>query len=226
MSAPVTLPVTFSTAVAAGITASQALAAAGNLTIGGTLASGGVATLTAYGVERPVIITSAGNDSGITFTVYGTNASGNPVQQTVTGTNAGVATTTTYFYQVTRIAASGAVATTVTAGTSGVMASRWLVLNYNAAPFTLGIGVVVSGTINYTLQYTYDDVQVVSAPTPSLPAIPVLPTAWDLTALASKTANTDSSITAPVTAVRLKINSGTAPASATATIIQAGLGSP
>ena len=226
MSAPVTLPVTFTTADADGITASQALAGAGNLTIGGALASGGVATLASYGVERPVVITSGGNDSGITFTIYGLNASGSAVQQTVTGANAGAATSTMYFYQVTRIAASGAVATTVTAGTSGVLASRWLVLNYNATPFNVGIGVVVSGTINYTLQYTYDDVQAVSAPTPSLPAIPVLPTAWDLTALASKTANTDSAITAPVTAVRLKINSGTAPASATATIIQAGLGSP
>lgn len=226
MSTPTTLALTYSALDADGICASQSAAGAGNLTLDGALVSGGVAVLTDYGFERAVVITSAGNDSAKTFTIYGLNSSGNPIQQAVTGANAGAATSTMLFYKVTRVAVSAATASTVTVGTNGVISSRWLQLDANLTPFSVGIGVVVSGTINFTVQYTYDNIQLLTAPSPTAPAVPVIPTAFNLTALASKTANTDSSITAPVTAVRLVANSGTAPASASATVVQAGLASP
>lgn len=116
-------------AVANNICASQSAAGAGNLTINGTLArttNGTGATVAAYANMpnlRRVYITSAGNDSGVTFTVSGTIFSiTGPVSvvETVTGANTNVVSTTKYFNTVTQVAISGASAAAVTVGTNGV----------------------------------------------------------------------------------------------------------
>src|ERR1700691_5563673 len=92
-----------------GIVTSQALAGAGALTIDGTLSTGGVATLTP---PQNVVITSGGNDSGITFTISGTDYGGSAISEVLTGAS-GAAVTSVYLYAtVTSIVASGAVATT------------------------------------------------------------------------------------------------------------------
>tara|TARA_R100001369_G_scaffold88763_1_gene125729 strand:+ start:79 stop:669 length:591 start_codon:yes stop_codon:yes gene_type:complete len=67
---------------------------------------------------RKITITSAGNDSGITFTVVGLNESGTAVTETVTGINAGVATSANYYSSVTSITAVGDPAGNVSAGTA------------------------------------------------------------------------------------------------------------
>ena len=43
-------------------------------------------------LEDKVTILSAGNDSGISFTVVGTDVNGSALSETVTGANAGTAT--------------------------------------------------------------------------------------------------------------------------------------
>ena len=63
-----------------------------------------------------MIITSAGNDSGDTFTVTGTDETATAQTEDITGANAGVATGSKYFATVTQIAASGASAGNVEAG--------------------------------------------------------------------------------------------------------------
>jgi hypothetical protein len=111
-------------AVANNICASQSPGGAGNLTINGTLASAGVAYL---GEPRPVYITSAGDDSGITFTVYGTSFSANggvfAQVETVTGANASVVQTNNLFWTVTRVAVSDASAAAVTVGRGASVAT-------------------------------------------------------------------------------------------------------
>lgn len=96
-----------------GISTSQTPGAAGNLTITGALASGGVATL---GYGRKVTITSAGNDSGRTFTVTGTDENGNAQTESITGPNIGTSTGTKNFLTVTQIAIDAAAAGAITAG--------------------------------------------------------------------------------------------------------------
>jgi hypothetical protein len=96
-----------------GVANSQTPSGAGNLTINGAKASGGVAT---FGAARQVTITSAGNDSGRTFTVTGTDANGDSVSEAVTGANADVATSSKHFKTVTQIAVDDATAGAVTAG--------------------------------------------------------------------------------------------------------------
>jgi hypothetical protein len=84
-------------------------------------------------------------------------------------------------------------------------------LDHYQSPFNVGIGVVVSGTVDYTIQHTYDDV---------LDAA-VTPTWFNNATIVTKTANFDGGYTLPVRAVRLTVNSGAG--TATATIIQAGM---
>jgi hypothetical protein len=78
-------------------------------------------------------------------------------------------------------------------------------------PFNIGIGVVVSGTVNYTIQHTFDDV-FNSAVTPVWFSHPTL------NALA---VNADGNYAFPVRALKILVNSGTG--TATATIVQAGM---
>lgn len=199
------------TAAAANNIAQSQSPGAGAITLNGSLVSGGVATLD---TPRRILLTSGGNDSGITFTVTGTNQFGNSLTETVTGGNTTAVPTTQDFKTVTSVTHTGSVAGTLTVGTNGVGSTPW----YNLDPFTdtfnVGIGVVVSGTVNFTVQYTYDDA--------NDPYTGTFPTAFDLSALASKTANTDGTLTNPCWGVRLTINSGTG--TAKIVVIQVGIG--
>lgn len=141
-------------ASANNIALSQSLTAAGLLTIAGAAASGGVATLD---VQRKVIITSAGNDSGITFIVSGANNDGNAFSETVTGGNAVAVATTQDFKSVMSVRGSGATASTVTVGTNGVASSKWFPNDIARNPTNIGFFFRVSGTVNYTLELTQDD---------------------------------------------------------------------
>lgn len=136
------------------IAQSQSTTAAANLTINGSAATGGVATLDK---QRKVLITSAGNDSGISFTVFGTNNDSNPFSETVTGGNIAAVSTTQDFLTVTRIATSGATASTVQVGTSGVASSKWFPNDTGRNPTNIGMFFQAVGTVNYTLELTQDD---------------------------------------------------------------------
>lgn len=98
---------------ASAICSSQTKGAAGDLVINGTNASGGVA----YFLQKvQPSIYSAGNDTGRTFTVYGTDETGASISVAVAGANAGRADVPDYFRTVTRVAVNGATASTVTVG--------------------------------------------------------------------------------------------------------------
>ncbi len=107
---------------ATNIAAAQAVAGAADLTLNGSTVASGVAQL---GTPRSISITSSGNDSGITFTVYGavalSPAAGGYAygSATVTGSNTSVVSTATRFLTVTRVASSGAAAANVSVGTNG-----------------------------------------------------------------------------------------------------------
>jgi len=110
------IPVIISDEVALDADGISTAASVGNnaaLTIGGALASGGSVT-NASG--RQVTILSAGNDSGISFTVVGTDVNGSALSETVTGANAGTATSSGYFKTITSITAVGNPAGNVSAG--------------------------------------------------------------------------------------------------------------
>lgn len=108
-------------------------------------------------MARKVGITSAGNDSGITFTITGTDWNGTAISEVLAGANATVATSVLDYKTVTSIRASAAVATTLTVGTTAVAASPWIRFDDYAAMAQVALQCTVSGTVSYTVQQTMDD---------------------------------------------------------------------
>jgi len=152
---PITISVgPIAAASANNIALSQVVSGASNVTLNGALVSGGVATLD---VPRRVLITNVGNDSGITFTVYGTTFGGASVTEVLQGTSGSTVASTVDFKTVTRIATSGSTSVSgITVGTNGVAGSRWLRLD-NWADAQTAIQCNATGTVNYTVQVTMDD---------------------------------------------------------------------
>lgn len=193
-----------------GIALAQQLIAAGNLTLNGALVAGGIARLDA---QRKVGIASTGDLHLITFTVYGTDQPGNTISDALAGPNNNTVSTTLDFYTVTRVAASAAVATDVIVGTTGVGASQPVPLDIYLDPFNVSCFGDVTGTVNYTVQFTFDDVQATAGPY----------TWTDHPDLTGKTTDSDGTYISPVSATRIVTNSGTG--SVVLTIIQAGAAS-
>jgi hypothetical protein len=103
------------------------------------------------------LITNVGNDSAVTFTVYGTWIGGQSISETLQGTSGSTVATTLDFATVTRIATSGSTsASGITVGTNTVAGSRWLRLDSWADAQT-AIQCNATGTVNYTVQVTMDD---------------------------------------------------------------------
>ena len=189
-----------------GICTSQSPAGAGSLTINGALASAGVATMD---VARRILFTFAADETGRTFVVTGTSRGGLAMTENVAGT-ASTASTVQDFKTATEITIDAASAGAIIVGTGTVGCSEWVPLSANLNPFSVGVGCVVSGTVNYSVEHTYDSVQSGVAN-----ATPVTHST-----ITGKTANFDGSYAAPVSAIRLKMNSGTG--TVTMTAIQAG----
>lgn len=213
MGQPVSVTVQLATADDDGISVSQTPLAGGNLTITGALASGGVATLTSVGAVRQVIITCAGNETSRTFTIYGTDATGLAISEALAGASGGVASSVRYYHTVTRISVDAATADAVKVGTNGVGSSLIVNPDMFMAPFAVGIGTVLnSGSANWTVQHTFDNIYNSNASGATL-------TWFANSGITGKTSNTDGNYAFPVQGIRLLINSGTG--SVTMTVIQA-----
>jgi hypothetical protein len=190
-----TLILTLANAVATGIAASQSGTANTGLLINGSLASGGVATMD---VARRVIITSAGNDSSITFTIVGTDRYGRPQSETVTGANTPTVVQSVKDYlTVTSITPSGNTASTVTAGTNQVASTAPYIADYMAnQPYA---GCTLTGTLTWdaSVEIANDD----------------LAPAWDVTnnpptwtapsAFSGKSSTVQGQVPGPFTMIRL-----------------------
>jgi hypothetical protein len=96
-----------------------------------------------------------------------------------------------------------------TVSQTGVGSTAPIVMNLNATPFNVGFGVVKTGTVDYTVEHTFDD------PTGTLSNWFPHPT------VAAEIADADGNYAFPVTAIRLTMNSGTG--TATLKLIQAGI---
>lgn len=87
-------------------------------------------------------------------------------------------------------------------------------MNLNTSPFNIGFAVLVTGTVNYTVQHTFDDV--------FLPTFdPATATWFDHPTIASQSTDKDGNYAFPVTGIRLLVNSGGG--TATLILLQAGI---
>lgn len=207
-------------AAATAVALAQAVAGAGNLTINGTAAAGGVATLGVANTTlaaRRIIITSTGSDSAIVFTVTGTNRYGVVQSETITG----VTTTpvqSQYDYQtVTQIAVSGATAGNISAGTNTVASTEWWQWNVLETGWFVGGACSAPAGTTYTIENTWDDPADIGASLTASPqqfaqeaASQIPPHVFPLTAVTAGTLDTPWDLgTRPCRATRATINSGT-----------------
>lgn len=103
---------------ATAVAAAQAVAAAGNLTINGAQASGGVATFT---VARAVSVVSTGaGDTTQVATVTGTDVYGLPLSEAITFNGTSTVNGRKAFLTVTRVAISAALAGNASVGTTDI----------------------------------------------------------------------------------------------------------
>lgn len=96
-----------------------------------------------------------------------------------------------------------------TVSKTGIGSSSALVMNTNVTPFNVGFGVIVSGTVDYTVQHTFDDPAVGFSTWFSHPTI------------AGETTNQDGNYAFPVTGIKVLVNSGGG--TATLKLVQAGI---
>ena len=96
-----------------------------------------------------------------------------------------------------------------TVSKTGAGNSSALVMNTNISPFNVGFGVVVTGTVTYTVQHTFDD-----------PGVGF--TTWfNHPSIATLSANADGNYAFPVTGIRVSVASGGG--EATLSVVQAGI---
>lgn len=189
------------------IAASQTPGAAGNLTLNGALASGGVIPDLLLGYI--VSFTSAGDVSNRTFLITGTDPDGKAQTETVTGPNANTVVSTKFFRTIATIAISGAAAAALTAGTPNTTkcaATPTYCLDlYEPACSTY---IDIGGTINYDLQKCGER--------PTAGEVPN----WVAGGLTGQTVDANTSYQVPTGAVRGLINSYTNGATIAMSILQ------
>lgn len=190
------------------VAASQTPAGAENLTL--------TSTTVTLDYARQLGITSASNISNRTLTFTGTDADGYSQTETVTGPNATTVETTKYFKTITQIAISGAAAGALTVDTVDEVATQTIPLDWRS-DVAAAINVDVTGTIDFTVQQTFDDVQRPG----SSPQSATQNSQWlNITALAAKTADTTSTASVGATAIRLLVNSYSSTAELQMNVVQ------
>lgn len=131
-----------------------------------TVGTHGAATLD---TARRVLFTSGGNDSAVTVALVGTDWVGNAINETVALTNGTTIYSVLDYLTVTSMLTSGAIATTITVGTNGICSSPWARFDELASMAPTALQVDGSGTVNWTVQQTLNDPNVITnqLPTPT-----------------------------------------------------------
>lgn len=199
------------------ITKQLAAASADAVAASQTPLAGGPLTLTADPVvldtQRQLLFTFAADETGRTFVVTGTDDQGHVISESVAG-DAATAVTVLDYKTVTEITIDAASADAIEVGTNEVGATPPIPLDQYVPDFSVMIACIASGTIDYTVQYTFDDVFVKYSPgNTQAPGVPSGPdpasiTWWPHSDITGATGNDKGALTEPVKAVRLLINSG------------------
>lgn len=204
MSLPTVLSFTLATADADGICQSQTPGGAGNLTINGELASGGVATMD---VARHLSVASTANLSALTFTFTGTDRYGQALTEAIAGPNNSTVKTTRNFKTITQIAISGAAGGALTVGTADEAETAWVPLDYTRKPYVMAAVQLSSGaSLTWGIQWTNTPLETAGFQGHSAYAV-------DDALLTAKTASAAGGMEAAATGIRMKVTafvSGTA----------------
>jgi hypothetical protein len=223
---------------ATAICASQNRASAGALIINGGLAtnalppdSNAVAPFVKFvGYSRVITVSSASNVATVNFTITGTYRN-LPQSAVVTGVSGNTVATTALFDTVTDVSISATLgAFNVTVGTGTTGQTLWYRFNDNASVCAMTAQIVVTDTINYTLQGTLDSIETTAAPAVFSPIFPMIAATTSLAYPLGiyQIANTAAvnyilSAPTPVKYANILINSAGAAGALVATFVQQGV---
>ena len=189
-----------------------------SVTLDGALTSGGTFS-SADGLGRIITITDAStsDQSDVTFTVTGTDSNGDSISDAITGPGSGATVASSKYFKtvssVTISAAQGGSETVDigTRNTTSVASSSVVPLNFRDE-VPAEIAVTVTGTINYTVQETFDDILANSDASGNI--------TWSaIGAFSSKTASVTSKVSVGSRAVRVLVNSYTDTAELSVSIV-------
>lgn len=147
-------------------------------------------------------LTSTANLAGITITLAGTDADGKALTEAIAGPNNNTVETTGYFLTLTSVTAGATLgANTMDIGWVDEVMTKTYPINWRSHDGAAN-GVDVTGTVDYTVQESFEDIQNVTNPAQNASWYPI-------TALSAKTADLVAVGTIHATAERLIINSYT-----------------
>lgn len=191
----------------------QTTAGAADFVLNGAAVTSGVWT-TADGFAKLITLESTGSfaAANITITGFADLKKAHAITETISGPNNSTVSSTKYFAVITQIATDAIIGTNISCGFSDNAVTNPVPLNWRASPFVVGIGAVVTGTINYTLQHSFDD--------PQFGAESMYWFDYDIADMSAATATADGNYSASVRATRQKINSYSAGAAIKTTWIQ------
>lgn len=127
-------------------------AGTGSIEIG----SAGIGTMTTDGA---VGIYSGGDESDITFTVYGIDRYGNDNSETITGPDTTTVTGAVDWSIIHRIATSAAVGNNVEVGSVGTVFSQWIPVDRYGGDISLAVTLSSGASMTYAIQHTFENVQ-------------------------------------------------------------------
>lgn len=194
------------------------------LTLNGALVSGGVAIMDK---PRRVLLTYGNEGAARTLVVTGTNAGGNPIQETLavpSGAGGTVATTQDFATVTMLLPLGGGWTAAATVGTNGVGSSPPQVWDAYVAPSEGTWQVVVTGTVNWSIDMTVSVINSNSTQMGGASGNYPAPPVWSnpVTGLTAQTTSImASAVDFPMTAWRATINSGAG--SILVNFLQAGL---
>ena len=146
-----------------GVFQNQTLGGAGNFTLNGAgVVSGEWVTPDLF--AKKIGFASTGNISAVNFTISGYEDRNKTIaiSETIAGPNNNTVETTNYFYSIQSISASGAVGTNTKAGPVDEAVSQIIPIKRTFSDRNeriTGLTFIKTGTINYTVQQTNDNVQ-------------------------------------------------------------------
>ncbi len=224
----------YAAADADAVALSQTPAAGGEqaLTLNGTFATGGVATMD---TPRQVVFTFAANESARRFLVTGTRVDGNQIIEAVAGT-ASTATTVNAFATVTEILIDDDSTGAIQVGTATVVSTSWLPLDYIIPDFGVGLVISANGaTIDLTVELTLTNLMSARGNDPKPTRNAHFGSKFDLIypdvnaidhdTMVNVTADESGNIAFPVTALRLTSNAAITGGTPDLEVLQAGHGS-
>lgn len=167
------------------------------------------------GMAHTITIAPSGSVTG-NYTITGTDADGQAQSEVLATNTTNTVTSAKYYLTVTSILAPAGIGSeTVTIGYTGVSVTPTIPLDWCQKPFSVGLLLDITGTINCTAQHTFEN--------PLSPGAQPSTFTWmPHSTIVSKAADTDSNYAYPCMATRMLVNSVSTGGSFKYQIIQGG----